>query len=168
LEFLFVVLLSCSILIQISAVSVSNIRHLQAVYRDSPVNFYDRTFFQLAYSPLLGQWRSLLEVSSIVRSEEGREGLRNMLLNRVSARESQSLSEDERNVAVQEDIGILALNVPDFWFIYLGLLGIPGGKLVLLVSGLVVITLLLGYLLVGQIAMSPQEDGARATEPDSS
>jgi hypothetical protein len=91
-----------------------------------------------------------------------------MLLNRVSARESQSLSEDERNVAVQEDIGILALNVPDFWFIYLGLLGIPGGKLVLLVSGLVVITLLLGYLLVGQIAMSPQEDGARATEPDSS
>ncbi|MDH4137841.1 MAG: hypothetical protein OEW09_14160, partial [Anaerolineae bacterium] len=130
------------------------------------VDFYDRTFFQLAYSPLLGQWHSLLEVGSIVRSEEGREGLRNMLLNRVSARESHRLSEDELNVAVQEDIGILALNVPDFWFIYLWLLGIPGSKLVLLVSGLVVITLLLGYLLVGQIAMSPQEDGARATELD--
>jgi len=167
LEFLFVALLFCSILIQISAISVSNIRHLQAVYTDSPVNFYDRTFFQLAYSPLLGQWRSLLEVSSIVKSEKGREGLRNMLLNRVSARESQWLSEDELNVAVQEDIGILALNVPDFWFIYLWLLGVPGSKLVLLVSGLVVITLLLGYLLVGQIAMSPQENGARATEPDS-
>ena len=166
LEFLFVALLFCSILIQISAISVNNVRHLQSVYRDSPVNFYDRTFFQLAYSPLLGQWHSLLEVGSIVRSEEGREGLRNMLLNRVSARESHRLSEDELNVAVQEDIGILALNVPDFWFIYLWLLGIPGSKLVLLVSGLVVITLLLGYLLVGQIAMSPQEDGARATEPD--
>lgn len=168
LEFLFVALLFCSILIQISAISVSNIRHLQAVYGDSPVNFYDRTFFQLAYSPLLGQWHSLLEVSSIVRSEEGREMLRNMLLNRVSARESQRLSEDELDVALQEDIGILALNVPDFWFIYLWLLGVPGSKLVLLVSGWVVVTLLLGYLLVGQIAMSPQENGAGATEPDSS
>jgi hypothetical protein len=167
LEFLFVALLFCSILIQISAISVSNIRHLQSVYTDSPVNFYDRTFFQLAYSPLLGQWRSLLEVSSIVRSEEGRRGLRNMLLNRVSSRESLWLSLDELNVAVQEDIGILALNVPDFWFIYLWLLGIPGSKLVLLVLGLVVTTLLLGYLLVSQIAMSPQDHEMRATEPDS-
>jgi hypothetical protein len=168
LEFLFVALLFCSILIQISAISVSNIRHLQAVYTDSPVNFYDRTLFQLAYSPLMGQWHSLLEVSSIVRSEEGRGGLRNMLLNRVSARESQRLSEDELNVIAREDIGILALNVPDFWFVYLWLLGVPGSRLVLLVSGLAVITLLLGYLLVGQIAMSPQENGGRATEPDSS
>jgi hypothetical protein len=167
LEFLFVALLFCSILIQISAISVNNIRHLQSVYADSPVNFYDRTFFQLTYSPLLGQWRSLLEVSGIAKSEEGREGLRKMLLNRVSARESRSLSEDELNVAVQEDMGILALNVPDFWFIHLWLLGIPGGKLVLLVSGLVVTTLLVGYLLVSQIAMSPQYHEVRAIEPDS-
>jgi hypothetical protein len=167
LEFLFVVLLFCSVLIQISAIAVSNIRHLQAVYADSPVNFYDRTFYQPAYSPLLGQWRSLLEVSGIVRSEEGQEGLRNMLLNRASPRENKKLSEDELNVAVQEDIGILALNVPDFWFIYLWFLGIPGSKLVLLVSGLVAATLLLGYFLVSQIAMSPQDYGARATEPDS-
>ncbi len=166
LEFLFVALLFCSILIQISAISVSNIRHLQAVYMDSPVNFYDRTFYQPAYSPLLGQWRSLLEVSSIVRSEEGRAGLRDMLLSRASARGDKKLSEDELSVAVQEDIGILALNVPDFWFIYLWLLGISGSKLVLLVSGLVVITLLMGYLLVGQIAMPPQEHEARASEPD--
>lgn len=167
LEFLFVALLFCSILIQISAISVTNIRHLQNVYMDSPVHFYDRTFFQPAYSPLLGQWRSLLEVSGIVKSEEGREGLRSMLLNRVSARESQRLSEDELNVAVQEDMGILALNVPDFWFVYLWLLGIPGSKLVLWVSGFVVITLLLGYLLTSQTVMSPQDHEVRATEPDS-
>jgi hypothetical protein len=166
LEFLFVALLFCSILIQISAISVSNIRHLQAVYMDSPLNFYDRTFYQPAYSPLLGQWRSLLEVSGIVRSEAGREGLRNLLLSRASAREDRELSEDELNVAVQEDIGILALNAPDFWFIYLWLLGIPGSKLVVLVSGWVVITLLMGYLMVGQIAMPPQEREARAPEPD--
>jgi hypothetical protein len=166
LEFLFVALLFCSILIQISAISVSNIRHLQATYTDSPVNFYDRTFYQLTYSPLLGQWRSLLEVSGIVRSEEGREGLRNLLLSRASARENKKLSEDELGVAVQEDIGILALNVPDFWFIYLWLLGIPGSRLVVLVSGLGVITLMMGYLLVGQIAMPPQEHEARASEPD--
>jgi hypothetical protein len=154
LEFLFVALLFCSILIQISAISVSNIRHLQAVYEDSPTSFYERTFFQPAYSPLLGQWRSLLEVSGIMRSEEGREGLRNMLLDRASDRESQEFSEDELSAAVQGDMSILALNVPDFWFIYLWLLGIPGSKLVLLVSGLVVITLLSGYLLVSQIAVS--------------
>lgn len=166
LEFLFVAFLFCSILIQISAIAVSNIRYLQAVYADSPVNFYDRTFYQPAYSPLLGQWRSLLEVSGIVRSEEGREGLRNMLLRRALSREKK-LSEDELDVTVHEDIGILALNVPDFWFIYLWLLGIPGSKLVLLVSGLIVITLLLGYLLVSRIAMFPQEHGARATYLDS-
>ena len=154
LEFLFAAFLVCSILIQLSAVSVSNIRHLQAVYEDSPTSFYERTFFQPAYSPLLGQWRSLLEVSGIMRSEEGQEGLRNMLLDRASDRESQEFSEDELSVAVQGDISILALNVPDFWFIYLWLLGVPGSKLVLLVSGLIVITFLSGYLLVSQIAVS--------------
>jgi hypothetical protein len=166
LELLFVALLFCSILIQISAISVNNVRYLQSVYMDSPVNFYDRTFFQPAYSPLLGQWHSLLEVSGILKSEENREGLRQMLLSRVSARESQRLSEDELNVAVQEDMGILALNVPDFWFIHLWLLGIPGSKLVLLVSGLVVTTLLVGYLLVSQIAVSPQDHEVRAAELD--
>jgi hypothetical protein len=166
LEFLFVALLFCSILIQISAISVNNVRHLQSVYTDSPADFYDRTFFQPAYSPLLGQWRSLLEVSGILKSEESREGLRQMLLSRISARESQRLSEDELNVAVQEDMGILALNVPDFWFIHLWLLGIPGSKLVLLVSGFVVTTLLVGYLLVSQIAVSPQDHEVKATELD--
>ena len=154
LEFLFAALLVCSILIQLSAVSVSNIRHLQAVYEDSSVSFYERTFFQPAYSPLLGQWRSLLEVSGIMRSEEGREGLRNMLLDGASDREGQRLSEDDLNVAIQKDIGILALNVPDFWFIYLWLMGIAGSKLVLLVSALVATILLSGYLLITQIAVS--------------
>lgn len=148
LEFLFTALLVCSVLIQVSAISVSHLRYLQAVYEDSPVHFYERTFFQPAYSPLLGQWRSLLEVSSILRSEEGREGLRRLLLNRASAREGQALSEDEWNLAVREDISLLSLNVPDFWFIYLWLLGISGSKLLLLVSGLVVEILLLGYLLI--------------------
>jgi hypothetical protein len=168
LEFLFVALLFCSILIQISAISVSNIRHLQAVYEDSPTSFYERTFFQLAYSPLLGQWRSLLEVSGIMRSEEGREELRNMLLDRASDRKGQHLSEDELNIATQKDISTLALNVPDFWFIYLWLLGIPGSKLILLVSGWVVTTLLSGYLLVTQIAVSSYSSmGRKQTEPDS-
>jgi hypothetical protein len=120
------VLLAAGLILQLPAILVHPARTLQALYdrSASPTEYTLRLLYRPADSPLMGQWRSLLEVSALMRDSTARatvleaawEGVREVGGDRLS-----------------KVVGYLSFNAFDLWFIYWGLLGVPTG--VLLVTG---------------------------------
>ncbi len=138
-------LLAVGILIQLSVVVLDPTRYYQAVYLDAPDRFYHRTIFEPAFSPLVGQWRSIVEVGGLIRNPAAIAALKGAL---GAGRPPAEVSEDEINRQAMDEVSVLALNVPDFWFVYFYILGFnrPAIAWALLVN--VLLVCITGYLLL--------------------
>lgn len=137
---LLTIVLTISIFIQAMGVSVNWVRHLQRTLNaaSSPVEYYFRIHYDWRSSPLLGQIRSLEEAVSILRQPATREVLLRMVNETRQAGMSEQQIVDWQSKAVDQ----LSFNVPDFWFVYLWFLGVPGNWL--LVSFLALAVMLVG------------------------
>jgi hypothetical protein len=129
-------LIAVSVGLQVPAMGVNFARYYQKVYDESPELYYVRIYYAPRYSPLLGQWRSLVEVSGIWRDAAARARLRDLIERNRLHRQTASLSADELNQSSIYDIGILSVNMPDFWFIYLPFFGVDWRPIALVVAGL--------------------------------
>jgi hypothetical protein len=66
--------------------------------------------FEPAYSPLVGQWQELREVVNNLRNPVNR------------ARIAQLAQHRENDMLDEDDMALIASNVPDFWFIHIYLI----------------------------------------------
>lgn len=110
LNFLLAVLITVSVLVQIEGLSVGAGRYLRKVYDQSVTQFHQRVMFEASYSPLLGQWQELREVVSNLRNPASR------------ARIAQLAQYGENDLLDEDDMALVATNVPDFWFIHIWLI----------------------------------------------
>jgi hypothetical protein len=110
-------LLATSLVIQLLGISVNVSRHAQrvfATYGDFPT-FFQRMNFTWTDSPIPGQVQALREVTAAMREPGSRELLQRLV--------DETLEADPVSGRA-EAVGILAFNVPDFWFIYWDFLGV--------------------------------------------
>jgi hypothetical protein len=110
LNLLLATLIAGSIVIQIPAVFVNFGRYLQNVYDLSAEQYFQRITFQAAYSPLIGQWGEMRAVVGNLKDPARRTEI--------------SQSAFQGGADMTEAIKVLSMNLPDFWFVYLGF--IPG------------------------------------------
>jgi hypothetical protein len=107
LNALLAILIALSVTVQISGVSVNYARFLQRVYAMGAAEYYQRITYNVAYSPLVGQWFELREVVGNLRDPDVRAGLAEL-----------ALAEDAAG-SREQAMTVLAANLPDFWFVYL-------------------------------------------------
>ncbi len=112
------VVIALSMGIQLLGVSAHWGRHLQEVWNatGTATAYHQRVYFSWTDNAILGQGKAVADTVSLVLSPQQRETLRALA---HSARPS--LWQDSQSAAV----GILAFNVPDFWFVYVWLLDLP-------------------------------------------
>jgi hypothetical protein len=102
-------LIAVSITVQIPGVTVNYARFLQRIYDLSVEEYYHRVTFEVAYSPLIGQWFELREVVSNLGSPAQRS-----VISRLA------FQDGGPELLGEQSLDVLAANLPDFWFIYLG------------------------------------------------
>lgn len=122
-------LLATSAVLQLPAVLVHPARALQALYdrASSPTDYTLRLLYRPADSPLVNQWRSLLEVAALTRSPATRQTV--IETARAAAQES---SDDPLTATA----GYLAFNTFDLWIVYWAMLGVPWPPLLAVEAGL--------------------------------
>jgi hypothetical protein len=113
-----IVIIALSILIQILSVSANWARHLQSIYVNSntPKEYIMRMQFSWTDAPIWGQINSITDSINILRDDAARATIDSII---------SSIRETSGYDSQVEIIRILSLNVPDFWFIYFGFLGVP-------------------------------------------
>jgi hypothetical protein len=121
--------------VQVPAVLVQPARALNVLYNRSasPTEYTLRMLYHPADSPLLNQWRSLLEVSVLMRDPT----LRTAVVD--AARDQAARNVDEGLVpwdALTETVGLLAFNAFGLWVVLWALAGAPVGVLVVVWGGL--------------------------------
>lgn len=104
--------------IQVPAVAGNYARPLQRIYDDSPAEFQNRWLFHPAYSPLIGQWRSLIEVTAIWRSAPARLELRRRLAE-IQPDHALPLTNSPAEALYVERLAFLSANLPDLWLVTL-------------------------------------------------
>ena len=93
--------------VQIPGVSVGYARFMQEIYDLSVDQYYHRITFEIPYSPLIGQWLEMREVFGNLRDPASRAGI------------SQIVLEGDAEMSEGQAVEMLAVNLPDFWFVYL-------------------------------------------------
>lgn len=113
-------LLAAGVLVQLPAVLVHPGRALEALYERSasPAEYTFRLLYRPADSPLVGQWRALLEVAALMRDPAAR--MRVVAMART-AEEAEEAAWDR----LTSGVGYLSFNTFDLWPVYWGLLGAP-------------------------------------------
>jgi hypothetical protein len=102
--------------IQIPAVGSNYARPLQKIFAESPEKFQNRWLFQPAYSPLIGQWRSLMEVTANLRSPAARAEITRQLAE-IQPDNSLLLTDSPTEALYVERLAFLSANLPDFWLV---------------------------------------------------
>jgi len=128
-------LLAAGVIVQVPAVLVHPARTLQALYdrSGSPTEYTLRLLYRPADSPLVGQWRSLLEVATLTRDPSARAAVVETAL---AAAENNRVPWDP----LTEAVGYLSFNGFDLWPVYWGLLGAPVAPLFIVEGGLAALT----------------------------
>jgi hypothetical protein len=115
--------IAASVLVQVLGTSVNYGRHLQAVYNasGSSEEYFQRSLFRWADSPIAGQVHELLAVTGNLRHPETRAELHDVVAKAVT----QPAPNDRFYDPWADALGLLSFNVPDYWFLYAWLLGAP-------------------------------------------
>jgi hypothetical protein len=109
-------ILVLGLLVQVPAVGSNYAHALQRTYAVWGEEFGDRVDFDPANSPLIGQWRSLLEVSANLR-DPVRRGQIAELLAQAQPDDSLLLADSPSGALRLQRQTILAFNLPDLWLV---------------------------------------------------
>jgi hypothetical protein len=120
-------LLALGLVVQLPALFCDPARYLQAAYTAFPDEFQAQVLYRPADSPLVGQWRSFLQVIANLQDPTARSELEKLL---AAAQPSDAtlLLTDSREEALRlERHRLLAYNLPDLWPITAAWLREAGG-----------------------------------------
>lgn len=137
-----IVLIAISVLVQILAVSVNNRRYYYEMFGRFPDTYENKMFYEVGFSPLIGQWKATKAVWANVRKGD---------FQRFS--ENRRLGQDINKMNAKQYVGYLlsthlSLNSPNFWLFYLYLLGFPLVLIWVILSFLLLVTGASGVLLI--------------------
>ena len=124
-------LLISGLFVQIPAVLVDHSRYLTALSEKYPEDFYDRTIYQPELSPALRQWPVALEAMGLFARREYRQELKSLLAEKWEEVAGEDPSGNAISAVLLWQSEIFRLNVPDFWWVHLYLLGVPPGQMAL-------------------------------------
>ena len=116
LNVVFGMVLIISIMVQVSSVSVNPMRYFYEMRYFYPKNYNEKIILDPRYSLLIGQWKSLYDVLSNMADTA-------KLKEMVTLTKAQKNFSDSSTSEILENA--LAINVPNFWWIYAWLYGIP-------------------------------------------
>jgi hypothetical protein len=120
-----------SISLQILGTTSNWARHLQRIYSNSStsVQYFQRIYYNWPDSPILGQLISIKEEIALISNAESRDILQSLT--------AQAQVTNPSNWQT-EAIGLLSINLPDYWFIYVSYLGIlPLWGVLTIITGLI-------------------------------
>jgi hypothetical protein len=142
---LMALLFVAGLLVQVPAILVNHSRHLISLREQFPADFYDRSIYQSTLSPVIRQWPTTLEVGRLFASREGRTEIKSIL----AEKRNTVIDHEEFGNAVSDQLlwqsEFLRLNVPDFWWVHLCLMGIPTPVILAIVLFLVLLVGVSGY-----------------------
>ncbi len=151
-------LLALGLLIQTPAILVDHSRYLISLSERYPDDFYDRTIYQPELSPVLKQWAMALEVGGLFTRREMREEMKVILAERRAAVAGQEAWGNAVSDELLWESEFFRLNVPDFWWAHLYLLGIQPGYILIFVLPLLLLALGSGGLLLRAVYLVVKSD----------
>lgn len=110
-------LLALGLVVQLPALFCEPAHSLQAAYAAFPQDFQARVLYRAADSPLLGQWRSLAQVTVNVRDPAARSGIKELLAGAQPSPATLLLADSRAEAVHLERQTLLAFNLPDLWFV---------------------------------------------------
>lgn len=115
-NFVIKLILGLSFLMQVASVSVNPIRYFYEMKTLYPTDYNEKINFDPRYSLVIGQWKSLYAVLINI-------GDKSKLQNMISLVKNKKKFLHSTTEEILDDA--LAINVPNFWWIYAWLYGIP-------------------------------------------
>ena len=118
----FVLLIALSVVIQLPAVLVNHSRDMIALSEQDD-RFYDKTIFETSLSPVLRQWPVAVDVLGQFNRDETRAAAREVLAEERAKWIRPGAPDTDVMAGLTKESEFIHNNVPDFWWIYLYLLG---------------------------------------------
>jgi hypothetical protein len=129
--------------INLSAVLVDHSRYLVAFGESDPDHYLNRSIFQPADSPLIQQWPAVFETIGLYLDPEGWSAAQRAITDHLQTYSGPN----EVNSVSAHLMGVdefFRLNLPDFWWLHLPLLGFSPGVIALTVLALLISALVSG------------------------
>jgi len=122
---LILALLLLGVGVQVPAVLVSHSRFLVRLSETAGPRWYDRSLYEPGLSPLANQGRMVGEVVALWRDPAARDAIRSLVAEHFGRLQAQAGDLEGAGAEALWLAEFFRLNVPDFWWVHLGLLGAP-------------------------------------------
>ncbi len=137
-----VALIGAGLVLNLPAALVDHSRYLVALGESDPDHYLRRAIVNMPDSPLVQQWPTVFDVASLYARDETWQAARQAAIGLVHAYQGgpQVAAISAHLLSIDD---FFRLNVPDFWFVHLWLLGFPPLPvlvMVLILLGLVVVS----------------------------
>ncbi len=159
---LMIVLMALGLLIQLPAILVDHSRYLVCLSEVYTEEFYDKSIYEPAFSPIAHQWPAALEAVRLFSAEDNRRYLQTLMAERQARRARVALTENQISDELIWEEELFRLNVPDFWWIHLYLLGAPASTILVVVVFLVLVGGVSGLFLWRTMLADEAPGGGRA------
>ena len=146
-------LIVIGVVANLPAVLVDHSRYLVEFGERDPAQYLNRSILNIADSPLTQQWPTVLELMGMYTRPETWAAAREAVVTHLQAFHTEGDLEAISTQVMWLD-EFVRLNVPDFWFIHLWLLGFPPSPLLVIVLGLLAGTLVSGAHLIKQLRVA--------------
>ncbi|MGC8838617.1 MAG: hypothetical protein ACP5UM_09390 [Anaerolineae bacterium] len=111
--------------VQVPAVLVDHSRYLVHLAETAGPRWYDRSLYEPDLSPLAHQWRMVGEVAALWRDPTARDAVRSLVAEHFGRLQALAGDLEAAGAEALWLAEFVRLNVPDFWWVHLGLLGAP-------------------------------------------
>jgi hypothetical protein len=139
----FALLAALGLIVQLPAILVDHSRYLMMLAEQYPEDFYGRSIHQPELSPVVRQWPVVLDVFRLWSRPETWHEVRSLLASQTDPRAWPGLTLNQASDVVIQQSEFFRLNVPDFWWLHLYLLGwpLPATLAVLLLNLIAAVTM---------------------------
>jgi len=133
---LFALLLALSVAIQLPAVLVNHSRDMIALSEQYD-RFYDKTVYEVPLSPAVRQWPVAAEVLERFAHNETRAEARRVMAGARADWVRAGVAQDRAMTGLTVESEFIRNNVPDFWWVYLCLVGVSPSAIAASVGALI-------------------------------
>lgn len=118
----FIILAAATFALNVPAILVDHSRYLYGFGERDPEHYLKRSTLSVEDSPLIQQWPAAFEMAALYTQPAAWQAAREVVANYLNRHQAENDPESLRNQLLWAD-EFFRLNVPDFWFVHLWLLG---------------------------------------------
>ena len=143
---IFITLALLGLILNVPAVLVDHSRYLVSFGERDPQHYLDRSILNLADSPLTQQWPAVLEVAQLAARPETWPAAQQAVTQHLAGYRGDGSFESLSTYALWFD-EFFRLNLPDFWFVHLPMLGFSSRAIGIAALALLIVCAFAGYRL---------------------